>query len=289
MDEAQIKSSDIIHMSADGASNAIGSANDYELLTRKERTQDLDFDTCYAHQNQRSGGYASGTVKFAEDPNPELGALLKKQHRLHVHVSRSAPRLKLLRDNQEAADRDPVLNPNPCAETRWDGIVMETKRTNLFMGDFSQTLAELVEDVIGLDYDLLTAQEKSSGDKSNHLFSETEKECLRQYEGATRPAHRLNKFLQATQNAVPYVLFESRLAVQDTDADSFAIHPDVSHMTRTTDLRKRGDMTVLITSSSTVSLNDNRNYTGESSNCFTCRPSVLTHSRSSPSNYAPQH
>ena len=59
---AEIRSSDIGHVSADEASNAISSASAFEMLTRKERTQDMDFDTCYAHQNQRSGGYyASGT------------------------------------------------------------------------------------------------------------------------------------------------------------------------------------------------------------------------------------
>ncbi|EJK57649.1 hypothetical protein THAOC_22282, partial [Thalassiosira oceanica] len=50
IDAAQMKSSDLGHVSADGASNAIGSAAAFELLTRKERKEDLDFDTCYAHQ-----------------------------------------------------------------------------------------------------------------------------------------------------------------------------------------------------------------------------------------------
>ncbi|EJK66118.1 hypothetical protein THAOC_12973 [Thalassiosira oceanica] len=60
IDAAQMKSSDLGHVSADGASNAIGSAAAFELLTRKERKEDLDFDTCYAHQCERSGGRLRG-------------------------------------------------------------------------------------------------------------------------------------------------------------------------------------------------------------------------------------
>ena len=48
---ACLKSSDIGHTAADGASNAIGSLVEYEALTREERSQDQDFATCFAHQN----------------------------------------------------------------------------------------------------------------------------------------------------------------------------------------------------------------------------------------------
>eukprot|EP00957_Ditylum_brightwellii_P166174 12650883-Ditylum_brightwellii.AAC.1 len=58
----------------DGAANAIGLLVDYETLTRAECPNDVDFTVCMAHQNERSGGYVSGTMKFALDPNPELGA-----------------------------------------------------------------------------------------------------------------------------------------------------------------------------------------------------------------------
>ena len=44
--------------------SAIEDTAAFELLTRKERKEDLDFDTCYAHQCEQSGGYASGTLKF---------------------------------------------------------------------------------------------------------------------------------------------------------------------------------------------------------------------------------
>ena len=265
MNEAKVQSSDLSHVSADGASNAIGSANEFELITQKDRVQDMDFDTCYAHQNQRSAGRADGTLKFADNPNPTLGALIKKNHAMHVRIQRSAPRTKLLHQTQKNNGRQPILSATPAGETRWDGHVTETKRSNIFMGDFSATLEELVEDFIGLDYNLMSEQQKASGDKSDFIILNKEKEILRQYEGATVPAHRFNKFTQDKRNAFSYVLLESRIAVQDTKANSFAIHPDVSHMVSTKDLRDRGDKTVLVKSAnSAVSLGNDRNYTGKS-------------------------
>ena len=121
-----------------------------------------------------------------------------------------------------------------------------------------------MEDFIGLDYNLMTEQQKAS-DKSDFIIVNKEKECLRQYEVVTVPAHCFNKFTQDKRNAFSYVLLESRIAVQDTKANSFAIHPDVSHMVRTKDLRDRGDKTVLVKSAnSAVSLGNDRNYTGKS-------------------------
>ena len=61
--------SDFSQLTADGASNAIGSMQEFEVLTRHGRPNDVDFAVCYAHQNERSGGKASGTVKFAEETN----------------------------------------------------------------------------------------------------------------------------------------------------------------------------------------------------------------------------
>ena len=84
---AKIEASDFNQLTADGAANAIGSLVDYEALTRAERPNDVDFTVCMAHQNERSGGYASGTMKFALDPNPELGAVLIKNHEIQVTLS----------------------------------------------------------------------------------------------------------------------------------------------------------------------------------------------------------
>jgi hypothetical protein len=83
-DAIKIQSSDFCQLVADGASNAIGSLAEHELLTRSTRENDVDFNVCMVHQNERSGGYASGTIKFATDPNPNLGAVLEKNHTLQV-------------------------------------------------------------------------------------------------------------------------------------------------------------------------------------------------------------
>lgn len=83
-DAIKILSSDFCQLVADGASNAIGSLVEHELQTRSTRESEVDFNVCMVHQNERSGGYASGTVKFALDPNPNLGAVLKKNHSLQV-------------------------------------------------------------------------------------------------------------------------------------------------------------------------------------------------------------
>ena len=52
---AKLKHADVNQFSADGASNAIGSVSEYESLSRTARGNDVQFDVCYAHQNQRSG------------------------------------------------------------------------------------------------------------------------------------------------------------------------------------------------------------------------------------------
>ena len=60
--EATVKDYDVSVLSADGASNA-----EYS-------------DVCLAHQNERSGGFASGTICFASEPdvNKELGSIWER-------------------------------------------------------------------------------------------------------------------------------------------------------------------------------------------------------------------
>ena len=88
--EATLKNSDFNQLVADGASNAIGSLVEYEFKTCNTRPNEVDFNVFHARQNQRSGGYASRTLKFADDPNPTLGKILKEklfysgQCRLHI-------------------------------------------------------------------------------------------------------------------------------------------------------------------------------------------------------------
>lgn len=86
-DEVGIKSDDINVTTADGASNAIGSLVDFELLTRDERSDNQEFEICAAHQNQRSADFASGKGGFAENSNPELSACLNFSHKHQVRLS----------------------------------------------------------------------------------------------------------------------------------------------------------------------------------------------------------
>ena len=86
-DAVGMKSEDINVLSADGASSAIGSIVNFEADTRNERAGDQEFEICAAHQNQRSASYASGTGDFVENANPELAAVLNKNHKTQVRHS----------------------------------------------------------------------------------------------------------------------------------------------------------------------------------------------------------
>ena len=95
--EVGIKPSDFSNLSADGGSNAIGSRSEYEVVTRCDgRQNQVDFNICFAHQNERSGAYASGTGGFKEQPNTELGEVLLKNHTIQTFIDRSSKRIDLL-------------------------------------------------------------------------------------------------------------------------------------------------------------------------------------------------
>ncbi len=81
--------SDFAQFTADGTSNAIDFMQEFEVLTGDGDgpPTSVDFAVCYAHQNEQSGGKASGTVKFAEITNDNLGDLLKKSHKIQVRIS----------------------------------------------------------------------------------------------------------------------------------------------------------------------------------------------------------
>lgn len=141
------------------------------------------------------------------------------------------------------------------------GKAKEVTRSNLIMGDMTETLAKLLKPG-GLDHTLLTEIEKRNNDFSRLTFSDREKKILRHFEGASLPAQKLCKFLQdKNPNAWAYVTFELARAIQTTSAPTIAIHPDVSHMARTKDLRDRGDKTVLLRKSGVdVSEDEAKNY-----------------------------
>jgi hypothetical protein len=122
--ESTIQQDDWGQLAADGGSNAIGSIREFELVTRSEdggRESSLDFNICYIHQNERSGGYASGTVKFADSQNDALGDILKKSHIIQVRINRSNTRMTVFHEVQNEKGRSPLLSPDPAGETRWNG------------------------------------------------------------------------------------------------------------------------------------------------------------------------
>ena len=67
-------------MSANGGSNAIGSIQEFEVVGQEEdegRIKNTDFNVCFSHQNEQSGGYASGADNVTSLPNEPLGEVLK--------------------------------------------------------------------------------------------------------------------------------------------------------------------------------------------------------------------
>jgi hypothetical protein len=218
--EARLKHKDVNQFSADGALNAIGSIAEYEALSRTTRPNDVQLSVCFAHQNERSGGYASGTITFAEPANKELGDVLVKSHKIQVRLSRSSNRMAIYREVQLRNNCKPMLNPDPANETRWNGTIDETVRANIIMGDVSEALDILLRpggddhEMVGNDYSL-----------DELRYTAKDKMILRQFEGASIPAKLFSKFTQDTKETWSYVLFESRLAIALSRSDTFTIQP----------------------------------------------------------------
>ena len=121
--ESKLEASDFGQLIADGGSNAIGSVQEYEVVTRTSsngRSNNQDFNVCVAHQNQRSAGKASGTADFVVNENAELGALLKKSHEIQERTHRNTQRMKEYVGVAARKDRKPILKPKPSVVTRWD-------------------------------------------------------------------------------------------------------------------------------------------------------------------------
>ena len=75
------------------------------------------------------------------------------------------------------------------------GKIKEVTRSNLIMGDMTETMAKLLKPG-GMDNALLTETERRNNDFSRLTFSDREKLILRHFEGASLPAQKLCKFLQ---------------------------------------------------------------------------------------------
>ncbi len=116
--EASLTNQDINQLAADGASNAIGSIAEYESLAQPIRSNDVELSVCIAHQNERSGGYALGTIAFEVPANQKLGDILDKGHGIQVHLSCSSTRMAIYNDIQVKNKCKPMLVPSPANETR---------------------------------------------------------------------------------------------------------------------------------------------------------------------------
>lgn len=79
-----LMSSYLNQLAADVPSNEIGYLVEYKLCTHVTCPNELDFKICNAHQNQHSGGYVSGMLKFLEVPNQSLTEILKKNDSIQV-------------------------------------------------------------------------------------------------------------------------------------------------------------------------------------------------------------
>ena len=125
----------------------------------------------------------------------------------------------MLESIQKNKNHIPILTAQPSAETRWDRFIDKTICANIIIGDLCTTLEKLLSKGES-DYEMLSAEQKLEDNISEFTHTEVDKLTLCQFEGAAAPAKRLSKFLQDNCNAWTYVLFESRLTIQDIwDAD----------------------------------------------------------------------
>lgn len=292
-DEGKVQKEDFGRLAADGGSNAVGAVQEYEVVGREQggRTNNTDFTICHAHQQERSGGFAAGTAKFASLPNEPLGKVLGKNHSVQVRMNRNGGRMDCYGGVQDNKSRDPKLNMAPANEVRWHGKLCRTCndfvcrtfkchmysllywivhclgtldeciRGNMIMGDLSDSL-EILLSPEGMDYALLNEAERAANDITNYSYTDRDKKILRHFEGAAVPAKRLCKFLQDGRNSWAYATYELRLALQDTASPTIAIYADISRMDRIKDLRKRGEKTVLVKKSGVDVCQDvAKNYT----------------------------
>lgn len=121
--ESNLEASDFCQLVADGGSNAIGSVQEYEVLTRTSengRSNSQEFNVCVAHQNQRSAARACGTGDFVQNENEELCAILKKSHEIQERTHRNSNRMNEYVTVAERKERDPILKPKPSVVSRWD-------------------------------------------------------------------------------------------------------------------------------------------------------------------------
>lgn len=93
---AGLKPDYILCHATDGASNAVGSAMEFQAITSEVRQTAIRHYVCFAHQVNRSAKYASGTGDFSVNQNEELSSVLQKTHDINGRIFRNETRLKVL-------------------------------------------------------------------------------------------------------------------------------------------------------------------------------------------------
>ena len=106
-------------------------------------------------------------------------------------------------------------------------MLKEVVLVNKIMGDLCYT-QEILFSPEGMDYEMLSEEERATNDTRKYSHTDRDKKGLRQFEGVATPAKRLCKFFQDTRNTWQYVTFEIWLAIQDMWAPTIDINPDVS-------------------------------------------------------------
>jgi hypothetical protein len=236
----------------DGASNAVASVNEYELLTEMNRATAINHQKCLAHQTNRSAKYASGTGDFKVCSNPVLSEILTKTHNIVARVHRSYQRLEVIRDVQRQAKRLSVVLPSPGVPTRWDSTNREVSSVNRIMGDFNKGLHLMIN---GMDKDKLTAKDGTVRMVSDFTFTPTDKLILRQFECASEPCVMLSKFYQVNGPTSHETLFVTTAYLALMRDSSFVMYDDISH-TELEDLKIRKKTVYVLSSSHVVTDED---------------------------------
>jgi hypothetical protein len=224
-----------MYHSTDGASNAVASANHYRLLTEMNSDSSILYNTCLAHQNNRSAKYASGTGEFRTCSNTTLRDVLNKAHLIIARVHRTWQRLHVVRDVQKKANRKSIVIPVPSVVTRWDSSNLEVTSLNRIMGDFNKALNLLLDTT---DSHLLEEKDGIARPRSDFVFTPNERSILRQFECGSQPCLLNSKFFQLNAPTAHETLFVITARLEQMKQTSFMMYGDISH-TELPDLLKR--------------------------------------------------
>lgn len=86
-EQCKIQSSDFNQLSADDAANSIGLISEYKNSLQITYPKNIESTVCLDHQNDCLIEFGSGTIKFTQPKNANLGALLYKSHKIQSSIS----------------------------------------------------------------------------------------------------------------------------------------------------------------------------------------------------------